>query len=191
VIRCIVGLGNPGPQYACTRHNIGFMVADSMALQAGAAWHKRLWSPYWLTELAEPAAVMLCKPATFMNHSGKAVAALIRKKGLSPDQILVMYDDVHLPLGRARYRPRGSAGGHNGVQSVIDWLGDESFPRLRLGIGHGTTNRIAHVLGSFSANERPIAEQLVAFAAGILPLLVCDDAQLIMQQVNSWHAADQ
>ena len=190
MIRCIVGLGNPGPQYAFTRHNIGFMVLDRIALQEHLPWRKRWLKPYRQAQLPRP-PLLLCKPATYMNTCGTALAALVRTTGYSPDQLLVIYDDVHLPLGRMRYRTTGSAGGHNGVQSIIDCLDSRDFHRLRLGIGDNLCDRVDHVLSPFAPAEQSTLDSMLAFAADIPALLASADVQHIMQQVNSWHAVDQ
>jgi PTH1 family peptidyl-tRNA hydrolase len=188
VIRCIVGLGNPGPHYARTRHNIGFMVLDAMVQRAGLEWRKRWWHPYWHARMTVPHPVLCCKPATYMNRSGKAVYAVKKKYRLAAEEILVVYDDVHLPVGKIRFRSRGSAGGHNGMASIIDWLGTDTFPRLRIGIGDGGDDRIAHVLSPFDEAEQDCVEQVIAFAADAVPGIPGGDVQQVMQTINSWHA---
>jgi len=167
---CVVGLGNPGPAYAATRHNLGFAVADALVAARGMMWRRRCWRPYWLAEAAEPATQpqRICKPATFMNRSGLAVADLCRRYGYAPADLLIVYDDLHLPLGSLRARAGGSAGGHNGMQSVLDALGTDTVPRLRLGIGAPEGDPIAHVLGPFAAHEQaPVAALLAAATAAV------------------------
>src|SRR5262245_56814216 len=128
----IAGLGNPGAEYAATRHNIGFMVVDQLAAQFGSSWEK---SAKWDTLLGKCGAVFLLKPLSFMNRSGYPVFAVAQFSKIEPQQILVVLDDFSLPLGRLRLRARGGPGGHNGLESVIVQFGTEEIPRLRIGIG--------------------------------------------------------
>ena len=190
MIRCAVGLGNPGPLYAGTRHNIGFMALDTFVSRSHEKWRKHWWQNYWRATISSPDTLVCCKPATFMNNSGKAVRAVAGKLHLSPEEILVIYDDVSLPLGRIRFRTRGSAGGHNGMLSIIDWLGSDAFPRIRLGIGEGYGDRIAHVLGPFADEERETVQQVVEFTADTLPRVLTDNVQHTMQYINSWCIPD-
>ncbi len=130
-IRLVACLGNPGPKYRLTWHNAGFWTADVLAAEAGVRFRNS-----GLFEAAElPAGATLIKPSTFMNESGGAVASLMRSKGLGPDEILVVCDDVNLRLGRLRLRSSGSSGGHKGLRSIIASIGTQAFPRLRLGVG--------------------------------------------------------
>jgi PTH1 family peptidyl-tRNA hydrolase len=188
VIRCVVGLGNPGPHYAGTRHNIGFMALDSFVGRTTEKWRKRWWQNYWYAVTSIPVNLVCCKPATFMNNSGKAVRSIAGKYRLRPEEILVMYDDVSLPLGRVRFRTRGSAGGHNGVLSIIDWLGSEAFPRIRIGIGEGYGDRIAHVLSPFDAGEQETVQDVLDFTTDALSSVLTEDVQHAMQYINSWCA---
>ena len=130
--RLIVGLGNPGEQYRNTRHNVGFMVLDEVARRMGAAFQPE---KRWNCHLARSGATWLLKPQTFMNLSGDAVAAVSHFYKLTPQETLVVYDDVDLSLGTLRLRPAGSAGGHNGMRSIIGRLGTDAFPRLKLFTG--------------------------------------------------------
>jgi PTH1 family peptidyl-tRNA hydrolase len=136
-IQLVVGLGNPGKLYDNTPHNIGFEALDVLAARQNLRFKRgfglRAWVSTWHRT---PSAVRLLKPRTFMNRSGEAVAKAVRKWNLSPENVLIVYDDLELPLGRLRLRKRGSAGGHNGVTSVIRCLeGSQEFPRLRIGVG--------------------------------------------------------
>jgi PTH1 family peptidyl-tRNA hydrolase len=117
------------------------------------------------------------------------VYAAKKKYRLATEEILVVYDDIHLPLGRMRYRSRGSAGGHNGMASIIDWLGTDTFPRLRVGIGKGGDDRIAHVLSPFDEAEQGCVEQVIAYAADAVPQILGGNEQQAMQAINSWHAS--
>ena len=153
----IVGLGNPGREYAGTRHNVGFAVLDRLAALDAAAFRLE---KHWQAEVASANGVILCKPASFMNSSGEPVAAVARYHRVAPEEILVVLDDVALPIGKLRIRTTGSAGGHNGLQSVIDLLGTEDIPRLRVGIGGpGPATLTGHVLGRFSAEESKELEE--------------------------------
>lgn len=163
MITCVVGLGNPGGRYVGTRHNLGFEVADMYAAQHAAQWQWRLWRPYWHAETTD--GILVVKPATFMNNSGNAVAAVHRRWGCLPENFLIVYDDVHLPVGQLRARRSGSDGGHNGLSSIIRTLGTEKIPRLRIGIGDDPHDRIRHVLGRFQTEELPVMHTACAAAA--------------------------
>ena len=131
----IAGLGNPGPEYAATRHNIGFVLVERLAVRWGAAWDSRKKFNARLAKLERDGRkVILCQPQTFMNASGEAVAAVARFYQLPVDRTLIVLDDADLPLGQIRLRPEGSSGGHHGLESVEQQLGTRGYPRLRLGI---------------------------------------------------------
>lgn len=163
----IVGLGNPGRRYQATRHNIGFAVADELARRAGAPWEQGRANALTVRAGVGAASMLLVKPLTMMNLSGEAVAELARFYKIDPADILVVADDVNLPLGRLRLRARGSAGGHNGFRSIIGLLGTEEFPRLRIGVGRGDPRRelADHVLARFDDDEAADVEANVARAA--------------------------
>jgi PTH1 family peptidyl-tRNA hydrolase len=160
----VVGLGNPGREYQATRHNIGWMVLDLLAARFGKSFRVE---KKWKAEAAELPGTLLLKPQTYMNLSGESVAPLARFFKLPLESILVVYDDMALPLGRLRLRAKGSAGGHNGLQSIINHFGTDAVPRLRLGIG-GPANDpswVGHVLSPFREEERPLVNQSVETAA--------------------------
>lgn len=161
-IRIIAGLGNPGREYAGTRHNVGFMVLDRLAQLFHAEWKD---DKARKGALASARGMLLVKPQTYMNNSGECVGALMRYFKLNPAQILVIYDDISFPVGTLRLRAAGSAGGHNGMKSLIAHLGTEQFPRLRIGIGApGQKEMVSHVLGQFRPDERPLLEESLAQA---------------------------
>lgn len=164
-IRLVVGLGNPGPEYEKTRHNIGFELVDRLAAERGLKWTKE--HKFRSKTAREGRGLILAKPLTFMNLSGNAVARLMRAHDLRPDQILIAYDDVSLPPGSLRFRASGSAGGHNGIRSLLEYLGTEEFPRLRIGIGAAAPDELLtdHVLGRFSPEEWREMEKVLAIAA--------------------------
>lgn len=159
----IIGLGNPGRQYEDTRHNVGFMLLDRLALAAGVPFAS---VPKWQAHTAKLAdGTLLLKPQTFMNLSGQAVAKVARFHKWEPADILVIYDDVALPLGSLRFREKGSAGGHNGIKSILQHLGTDAFPRLKLGIGGPRPGEMTgHVLGKFAPDEREPLENMLATA---------------------------
>lgn len=161
----IVGLGNPGPEYRGTRHNVGFEVIDHLAddhrIKLDQSKHKARFG----IGVVEDTTVVLVKPLTFMNLSGQAVAPLAKQFDIKPDKILVIADDLDLPVGKNRLRPKGSAGGHNGHKSLIQHLGTEEYPRLKIGIGNvGKTQTIDHVLGTFPPDERDIINSAIDHA---------------------------
>lgn len=180
--RLIVGLGNPGKKYAETRHNIGFMVLDSLADKAGVhfADEKR-----WKTQIAKDGMRYLLKPQTFMNESGVAVAKVAAFYKIEPAEVLVVYDDLDLPLGRLRLRGAGSAGGHNGMRSIISHLGTQSFPRLRIGIGRAEREAVGHVLGKFRTEERSELEKSVKNAVLAVALIAGQGLSAAMTRFNA------
>ncbi len=153
----IVGLGNPGREYAATRHNAGFMVVDALARHWGTDFGRAKHQVLLAEATHGPRRVLLAKPQTFMNLSGRAVAPLVRFYRLPLDHLLVVYDDMDLPFGTLRLRPQGGHGGHKGMKSIIEALGGRrDFPRLRVGIGRppGRMDPAAYVLRPFSPEER-------------------------------------
>lgn len=162
-IRLIVGLGNPGRDYAETRHNVGFMALDRLARHFQVQWKT---DKQRKGELAAGPGVLLVKPQTFMNLSGECVGPLMRYFKFTPSQVLVIYDDIAFPVGALKLRATGSAGGHNGMKSLIAHLGTERFPRIRIGISAPGQKEMAHhVLGKFTPEERPLLEESLTQAA--------------------------
>ena len=162
-IRLIVGLGNPGPEYNRTRHNVGFDVVDLLASEWGLTWHlSKSWHALW----AKGENAILVKPASYMNRSGEPLAAVANFYKIHPPEILVVVDDMALELGRLRLRTEGGTGGHNGLESIIVHLGTEAIPRLRLGIGAAPNEgAVDHVLGRFFEEEMPAVKKMVERAA--------------------------
>lgn len=154
--RLLVGLGNPGREYRDTRHNVGFMLLDRFAARERAEYNTE---KTWQAEVSRAGDLLLCKPLTYMNLSGQAVRPLSQFYKIEPAQVLVILDDMALPLGKLRLRASGSAGGHNGLQSVIEHFGTPDVPRLRIGIGSAEHDAVGHVLGRFALEERPALEQ--------------------------------
>ncbi len=182
-IRLLVGLGNPGRQYEETRHNVGFMLVDRLAAKWGTAFSTQ---PKWDALVARAGEHFLLKPQTFMNESGRAVAACCLFYKLRPEQVLVIYDDVALPCGRLRLRPGGSAGGHNGMKSLIQHLRTEQFPRMRVGIGGGgKASLTGHVLGRFSPEEWAEVDKSLDRAADAVILATLRGLESAMHILNS------
>jgi PTH1 family peptidyl-tRNA hydrolase len=166
----IVGLGNPGRQYEETRHNVGFMVLDRLAAAGGAVFQS---VPKWQSHLAKlpDCGTILLKPQTFMNLSGRAIQQVLSFYKWPPEEMLVIYDDVSLPLVTLRFREKGSAGGHNGMKSILQHLGSDVFPRLKLGIGSSAPGEmVGHVLGKFSPDEKAGLENMLATAVDAVQL---------------------
>jgi PTH1 family peptidyl-tRNA hydrolase len=187
-VRLIVGLGNPGKEYRETRHNVGFMVADEVARRHHLTWAmapgqvpetfvaKRFGEPSW----------MVAKPLTYMNRSGEAVAALARYYDIPASELLIVVDEVALPFMRLRARAHGSAGGHNGLKSVIAGLGSTDFPRLRLGVGRGDARRdlADHVLAKFENGEKADLETFIARAADAVEMFAVAGIGQVMNTYN-------
>lgn len=151
----VVGLGNPGPQYRGTRHNVGFAVIEALSEQFRIKLDKAKHQSRYGIGMIGDTPVLLVKPLTFMNNSGRAVAPLAKEFGITPDRVLVVADDLDLNLGRVRLKPQGSSGGHNGHKSIIASLGTTEYPRLKIGIGSVARNEtIDHVLNPFHPDER-------------------------------------
>jgi len=181
-IRLIAGLGNPGPEYAATRHNVGFMVVDQLAAQFGSAWEK---SGKWDALSAKCGAVILVKPLGFMNHSGYPLLAVAQFYKIEPQQSLIVLDDFALPLGRLRLRPRGGSGGHNGLGSVIAQFGTEEIPRLRVGIGAAPCEgSVDHVLSRFFDEEKPTVRAAIERAVEALKCAIDNGLVLAMNTFN-------
>ena len=185
----IVGLGNPGTEYQGTRHNVGFMVLDHLA--------KRLpnknfvvvhgCSSHYLKGTYAGRPLFLQKPETYMNLSGEAVAALMRREEIGPDGLLVIYDDMDLEVGRLRIRGKGSCGGHNGIRSVIEHIGTENFARIRIGIGHRKGTGADYVLSPFEAEEKMVADRVMEAAAEAVILMM---RRGISQAMNEYNPLD-
>lgn len=166
-MKMIVGLGNPGTQYRGTRHNLGFAVLDHVAERLGVQFGREKHNGLVVETSLGGERVMLVKPLTYMNRSGDCVAPLARNGVQSIEDLLIVVDDVNLPLGRIRFRQDGSAGGHNGLKSLIERLGSDGFPRLRLGVGddRDVTELAGHVLGKFRPEEWPVVSKMTPEAA--------------------------
>ena len=196
-MKLIVGLGNPGREYRETRHNVGFMVLDELARrhqltfsmapsQVPETFIAKVHAGVGAGALTKAAPVLVAKPLTFMNRSGDSVAALARYFDIAPADLLVVVDEAALPFGRLRARSRGSAGGHNGLKSIIERLGTQEFPRLRLGVGRGDARRdlADHVLSTFESGERAELETFIARAADAAEMFAVDGIGTVMNTYN-------
>lgn len=179
----IVGLGNPGRTYAHTKHNVGFDILDLFAKQRKVRILGRQSRALVGSFDSYGEQILLVKPQTFMNESGQAVGAIARKHNLTPDSVLVIYDDLDLPLGKIRIRMRGSSGGHKGMRSIISHLHSEDFPRMRIGIGRNG-EAIDHVLSRFNRKERQIMDVTLAQAADALKMILEEGIEAAMNVYN-------
>ena len=198
-MKLIVGLGNPGAEYRDTRHNVGFNVVDELVTRWRVAdqWRekfdalqvKTIRPPTATSMVAGGDPVVILKPLTFMNRSGQAVAAVAGFYKIEPADVFVIVDEVALPLGRLRARRDGGPGGHNGLKSIIEHLGTNAFPRMRVGVGRGDNRRdlADHVLGRFESSERDTVSAAVLRAADATEMFLSDGIERVM---NAFNAAD-
>jgi PTH1 family peptidyl-tRNA hydrolase len=187
--KIVLGLGNPGTRYRCTRHNLGFRVLDRLAADRGASLCLVRELKAWTADLAGPGgALVLAKPRTYMNRSGRAALALCSRFGATPADLLVVHDDADLELGRVRLRPCGGPGGHNGMRSVIDALGSERILRLRLGVrgpAREEQDLADYVLSDFEPDEEPVADALVAVGVEAVEAVLRDGFEAAMNSYNA------
>jgi PTH1 family peptidyl-tRNA hydrolase len=189
-VKLIVGLGNPGKQYADTRHNAGFAVIDEIARRASVGFESAPAEAVIAKWRRPDGVALLAKPLTFMNLSGQAVGELARYFKIDAADLLIVVDEAQLPLGRLRARARGSAGGHNGLKSVIAHLGD-AFPRLRIGVGRGEQQRdlADHVLSRFEKEEAAEVERMTARAADAAEMFITSGIEAVMNAFNGGDPA--
>lgn len=187
-ITLIAGLGNPGTEYEGTRHNAGFMFIERFLARLPGTWEKvhAFNSYYWKGTYAGQ-KLLLQTPLTFMNLSGNAVSALAKAEDVAPEQIMIVYDDMDLPPGRIRIRNNGSSGGHNGINSIIDRLGTQKFPRVRIGIGkmangHGSAD---FVLSEFTAADRAMLDKVLDMTADAVILAIRRGLSMAMANYNN------
>jgi PTH1 family peptidyl-tRNA hydrolase len=187
----IVGLGNPGAKYDRTRHNIGFDAIDALAQtwKISLGEHRKFQGMFGEGNAPGATKVRLLKPLTYMNNSGQAVRAVLDWYKLPPESVLVIYDEMDLPIGRLRLRLCGSSGGHNGMKSIISHLGTQTFPRLRIGIGrakdvHPDKSTVSHVLGHFTAEESKIVGEVLHLAVGAVECSLKQGVEKAMSLYN-------
>jgi PTH1 family peptidyl-tRNA hydrolase len=189
-VKAIVGLGNPGSQYKGTRHNVGFEVVDELARRESVGFESAPAEALIAKWRRPEGAVLLVKPLTFMNLSGQAVGELARYFKIEVADLIVVVDEVQLPLGKLRARTRGSAGGHNGLKSIIAHLGDE-FSRLRVGVGRGGDQRnlADHVLSRFEKDEAAEVERMTARAADAAEMFITSGIEAVKNAFNGGDPA--
>jgi PTH1 family peptidyl-tRNA hydrolase len=195
-LKAIIGLGNPGPKFHGTRHNVGFAVLDELAQRARVSFESAPVEALAARWRREDDVVLLAKPMTFMNASGEAVGGLLRYFKIDAADLLVIVDEVQLPLGKLRARARGSAGGHNGLKSVIAHVGEE-FSRLRLGVGRGPEGQggraqrdlADHVLSRFDGDERAEVDRMIARATEAAEMFVTGGIAQVMNRFNGGDPA--
>jgi PTH1 family peptidyl-tRNA hydrolase len=192
ILKLIVGLGNPGSRYRGTRHNVGWEVLEHLARRHGICIEEDTgWAEVGRGEIG-PHRVVLARPMTYVNASGMAVQDLKRRYRVKAEDILLIVDDLDLPLGRLRVRPKGSAGGHNGLRSVIEALGTDGFPRMRVGIGRPPEGGEAadHVLTRFTADERELLRDAIDRAAQAVEVAITDGLEVAMNRYNTKSTAE-
>ncbi len=180
--KLIVGLGNPGRKYTETRHNIGFMILDKWVEELGVSWEKKL---NWRSEQVKTEYGWLMKPMTFMNRSGFSVGHFCRYHKIKPEEVLCVYDDTSFELGSIKFKLKGSSGGHNGIKSLINDLGSENFPRLKVGIGQPLHEELAdYVLGKFTDEEEQGLEDGILKAVKALQVCQTEGFESAANQFN-------
>lgn len=182
----VVGLGNPGRQYQNTRHNAGFMVVDRLAERLGVRFSRLQFRALVVDGRYQERKIILAKPQTYMNESGQAVGALVRFYKITRENIMVVHDDVDLPFGVLRLRPAGSSGGQKGMESIIERLGTQDFPRLRVGIGRppGQMLAAAYVLQEFDRDEKEELPAVIDRAVDALLMVLTEGLEKAMNQYN-------
>lgn len=183
----VVGLGNPGPKYEWTRHNVGFLVVDELAERANLPVQKLKFKALTNTALIGDQSVLLMKPTTYMNLSGEAVGQAARFYKIPPERVLVISDDVALPQGKLRIRRSGSAGGHNGLKNIIAHLGSDQFPRVKVGVGgkpHPDSDMADWVLSKFTGPDKTAMEQTIDRAADAVTCLLAQGVDKAMASFN-------
>lgn len=186
-MKMFAGLGNPGAEYAATRHNVGFMLADALA----ARWNASGWRTKQDALVSEARLgaekILLVKPLTYMNESGRAVGPLLSWYKLAPEDLIVAHDDMDLPVGTIRLRKKGSAGGHNGMKSILYHVQDENFPRVRIGVGHPVHGReqvIRHVLSPFSGEDAQKIHEAIEYLLPAVECILTEGIDLAMNKYN-------
>jgi PTH1 family peptidyl-tRNA hydrolase len=186
-VKVIVGLGNPGAQYANTPHSVGFEVVDAIAAELGLEWEtKKAFSCLMAKGVFAGMPVLLVKPQTYMNLSGDSVAPVVKYHNATPADLIVVQDDIDIPLGRLRIRKNGSCGGHNGIRNIIERLGSQSFIRLKVGVGKDKSNVIGHVLGKFDPVSRTTVDKVVSASVQAVASILRDGADKAMNVFNGW-----
>jgi PTH1 family peptidyl-tRNA hydrolase len=184
-LKIVVGLGNPGSRYKGTRHNVGFQVVDLLAQSVHAGRFQERFHGQVAPLQEGPCKVLLVKPETFMNLSGQCVRQFMDFYRVSPADLLVVCDDINLPLGRLRVRAKGTHGGHNGLRDIQNHLGTTEYARLRIGVDAPDQNAVEHVLGRFRPSEKAVIDDAVQIAAQAVGLWIREGVQACMNQYNA------
>lgn len=185
----IVGLGNPGSQYENTRHNIGFKVVDNIAKEYNIEFNRQKFKGVCGEGFINGEKVILLKPTTYMNLSGESIREVVDFYKLSNDNVLVIYDDISLDVGRLRIREKGSAGGHNGIKSIIAHLGTDIFPRIKVGVGQPNVDLVNYVLGKFSKEEMEVLNESIDASTKAVKDIISDDVKIAMNVYNGFRAS--
>ncbi|MBI2854141.1 MAG: aminoacyl-tRNA hydrolase [Chloroflexi bacterium] len=190
-MKLIVGLGNPGKEYALTRHNVGFRCINRVARKHNISVDRKRGKAIIGEGVVAGGKVVLAKPQTFMNASGESVRLLLQQYGLQPADAMIVYDDMDLPLGKVRVRPCGGAGGHHGMESIIRSTGSDEFPRIRIGISHpaaGVSQQpddvVEYVLSGFSPEEEKVADEAIGRAAEAVEVILSEGLEQAMNRFN-------
>lgn len=184
-LKMVVGLGNPGREYQPTRHNVGFFLLDALAKDLDADWRESSQELVAETRI-DGEKILLVKPQTFMNLSGESVGNLVRFYKIPLENLIVAHDDMDLPVGKIRLRPKGSGGGHHGIESIIACVGSSEFPRVRIGVGrpHENWSVIAHVLAPFSSEERNLIDTAIEDLLPAVRCIITDGIDAAMNRFN-------
>jgi PTH1 family peptidyl-tRNA hydrolase len=183
----VVGLGNPPKKYSLSRHNIGYRCVEALAAETNVRISERAPNSLIGSGTIGGETIILAKPTTYMNESGVAVQSLLRNLRLNPEKLVVIYDDMDLPVGKIRIRPGGGGGGHNGIRSIIGHLGTSHFARIRFGIGRprGVLDPIGHVLGAFTKTENMIVATAISNASAAIKTIAEEGIQIAMTRHNT------
>ncbi|TDT63457.1 aminoacyl-tRNA hydrolase [Fonticella tunisiensis] len=187
----VAGLGNPGGEYEGTRHNVGFDVIDYLSDKLGFQVNKIKFKGSVGEYIVKGDKVLFLKPSTFMNLSGESIREAADFYKIPVENIIVVYDDVAIDVGRLRVRPSGSDGGHNGMKSIIYQLSSDKFPRVRVGIGASKGDMISHVLGKFSQEERKLIDEVIKAAADAVMEIIENGVQSAMNKYNSFKVSQE
>jgi len=185
-MKLIVGLGNPGEEYEATRHNVGFKVIDKISNQYNINVNRQKFKGMYGEGFIEGEKVILLKPSTYMNLSGESLREVINFYKISNEDVIVIYDDISLDIGRLRLREKGSAGGHNGIKSIIANLGTDIFPRIKVGVGQPNEDLVKYVLGKFSKDEMLVLDQSIEAAMKAVGQIVKSDIKEAMNKFNGF-----
>jgi len=185
----IVGLGNPGSQYEDTRHNIGFKVVDNIAKEYNIEVNRQKFKGIYGEGFINGEKVILLKPTTYMNLSGESIREVVDFYKLSNEDVLVIYDDISLDVGRLRIRDKGSAGGHNGIKSIIAHLGTDVFSRIKVGVGQPNVDLVNYVLGKFTKEEMEVLSESIEASTKATKEIISDDIKTAMNKFNGFKAS--